>query len=445
MARKKKGKGQRKAAKNALREDQEAVKAPHTFVVHRGHVGNNVGTLTMDMRQVMEPYTATNLKLRKKNVFKDLVAVAGPLGVTNFIMFSKTPHGTNMRIARLPRGPTLHFQVEKYSLCRDIVSALKKPQTFEGQFHHPPLLVLNNFKPNNGNGAKDKESTDRLVSCNPQKLCATMLQNMFPSINIHKVKLNHVKRCVSFSYAPETDLIEFRHYNISVKPLGMSHRMKKLLTRKDLPDLGKFDDISEYLVQKRGEGSASESEAELDGPHNEVELSQNVSGKGNLLHQQSAIRLTELGPRMTLKLIKAEEGLCDGAVLYHSIIEKSPEEISEALKKKEEKKQIKAKRKAQQESNVAKKKALKEEQRKKTLAGMKRKLEEAGEEDARVNDDDEDAEWYQKEVGEAPDPELFSSKSNIPKRSNPKKKKFAIKNSGQLKSARPKKKGKLNK
>lgn len=64
-----------------------------------------------DMRKVMEPYTASNLKMRKKNMLKDLVSVAGPLGVTNFIMFSKTPHGTNMRIARLPRGPTLSFQV----------------------------------------------------------------------------------------------------------------------------------------------------------------------------------------------------------------------------------------------------------------------------------------------------------------------------------------------
>ena len=32
----------------------------------------------------------------------------------------------------------------------------------------------------------------------------------------------------------------------------------------------------------------------------------------------SAIRLVELGPRLTLSLLKIEEGLCDGEVLYHS-------------------------------------------------------------------------------------------------------------------------------
>lgn len=135
--------------------------------------------------------------------------------------------------------------------------------------------------------------------------------------------------------------------------LGMTRRMRKLITRKNLPDLSKFNDISEYLTQKHGEGSASESEPELDGPHNEVnsilvsimtsytiqtwefdlqvELAQIISGKGNLLHEQSAVRLTELGPRLTMKLVKAEEGLCDGEVLYHSLIEKAPEEIAEIL------------------------------------------------------------------------------------------------------------------
>lgn len=33
--------------------------------------------------------------------------------------------------------------------------------------------------------------------------------------------------------------------------------------------------------------------------------------------QQSAVRLHELGPRLTLSLIKIQEGFCDGQVLYH--------------------------------------------------------------------------------------------------------------------------------
>ncbi|XP_039269096.2 suppressor of SWI4 1 homolog [Styela clava] len=432
MARKKKGKAKKNASKNALREIEEISRAPHSFVFERGHVGNNVSTLAKDMRLVMEPYTATNLKLRKKNVLKDLVSIAGPLNVTNFIMFSKSPNGTNMRIARLPRGPTLYFQVTKYSLNHDIVSALKRPQTSEGQFRHPPLLVLNNFKDTPNKSDENKGNFE----VNPRKLCATMLQNMFPSINIHKVKLNQVKRCVSFSYDQETDLIEFRHFNIAVKPMGMSRRLKKLVARKDLPDLSKYSDISEYLTQKPGEGSASESEADPDGPHNEVELPPtSVSGKDDLLNQKCAIRLTELGPRMTLRLIKCEEGLCSGDVLYHSLIDKTKDELEETLKKKAEKKKLKAKRKAEQAKNVAKKQEEKETLKKKSLAGMKRKLEENEDSDddfepetPKLEQVDDDAEWYRKEVGQEPDKETFAT-SEVTKKFGGKKRRKTGKDS----------------
>lgn len=87
-------------------------------------------------------------QVRKKNVLKDFVAVAGPLGVTHFMIFSKTTTNINMvrshqtkktfvifclpvpllilwhvffffffpkRLARLPKGPTLTFKVLKVS------------------------------------------------------------------------------------------------------------------------------------------------------------------------------------------------------------------------------------------------------------------------------------------------------------------------------------------
>lgn len=43
----------------------------------------------------------------------------------------------------------------------------------------------------------------------------------------------------------------------------------------------------------------------------------------------SAIRLAEIGPRLKLKLIKIEEGISDGEVLYHEFIAKTPEEVQE--------------------------------------------------------------------------------------------------------------------
>jgi ribosome biogenesis protein SSF1/2 len=58
-------------------------------------------------------------------------------------------------------------------------------------------------------------------------------------------------------------------------------------------------------------------------------LKQDINTKGaiNLKSTTSAIRLSEIGPRLKLKLVKIEEGICDGEVLYHEYMKKTPEEI----------------------------------------------------------------------------------------------------------------------
>merc|ERR1711981_280493 len=68
------------------------------------------------------------------------------------------------------------------------------------------------------------------------------------------------------------------------------------------------------------------------------------------------IRLTEFGPRMTLKLTKIQEGVNDGEVLYHAYQEARDE--SELMKMTQDKrlKEIeKKKRKATQMDNIEKK------------------------------------------------------------------------------------------
>ena len=42
--------------------------------------------------------------------------------------------------------------------------------------------------------------------------------------------------------------------------------------------------------------------------------------------QSSAVRLIELGPRIRLDLIKIEDGLQDGEVLYHKLQSKTDEQ-----------------------------------------------------------------------------------------------------------------------
>lgn len=396
---KSKTKNQKKARATANHVAEETYGAvPHSFVFHRGQIGKNVGQLVLDVRKVMEPYTAETLKVRKKNVLKDFVSIAGPLGVTHFMIFSKTPSSINMRLARLPKGPMLHFRVLKYSLVKDVVSSLKKHRMHEQQFTHHPLLILNNF------------GSDGMQV----KLMATMFQHMFPSINVHKVSLNNIKRCVLLNYNPESQEIEFRHYSLKVVPVGMSRGVKKLMQER-FPNMSKFEDISELLMKG---ANLSESEAEQDGEHNITELPQVYSGRGNMASQQSAVRLTEIGPRMTLQLMKIQEGMGEGNVLYHSISSKTEEEIQEILKRKEAQLKEKEDRRKKQEQNVSQKKEKRDEHKKKSLEGIKRKHDE-DEEDSEVEDpgmqddraaaveSDDEAEYYRQAVGEEPDEDMF--------------------------------------
>ncbi|CAH0558810.1 unnamed protein product [Brassicogethes aeneus] len=397
MAKKRKGRSVRKNA-NANTEAEEIVQAPHSFVIHRGLPGGHTTELTKDFRKVMEPYTASSLKERKKNTIKDFVSIAGPLHVSHLSIFSRTETGMFLKIARLPRGPTLSFKVHNFSLARDVVSSLKKQIVVEEAFKHSPLIVLNSFS---GEGLQ-------------MKLMASMFQNMFPTINLTSVDLNTVRRCVLINYNPATKLVDFRHYVIKLVPVGVSKGVKKVVQGK-VPNLARCSDISEFLTKA---GLLSESEAEED-PSNHVTLSQKIMTRGNMESGKSAIRLSELGPRLTLQLIKIEDGLLDGEVLYHDLIQKTEEEKVEIEKTREKKKKLKEKRKKIQEQNLKAKDQVKQDLKEKSLKGMqkgksetdiliRKSLKEANEQMPMHEDDDR--EYYREEVGEEPDQDLFTSR-----------------------------------
>jgi ribosome biogenesis protein SSF1/2 len=108
-----------------------------------GEVGPSVSQLVKDVRSMMQPDTAARLKERKANKLKDYLTMSGPLGVTHLMLFSRSESGnTNMRLAITPRGPTLHFQVEKYSLCKDVRKALKHPKGGGKEYLTAPLVWL---------------------------------------------------------------------------------------------------------------------------------------------------------------------------------------------------------------------------------------------------------------------------------------------------------------
>ncbi|XP_066064379.1 suppressor of SWI4 1 homolog isoform X2 [Chamaea fasciata] len=404
-------------ARARLRSEQEFGSAPHSFVFPRGRAGTSVRSLSRDLRRALEPFTARSLQVRRSNSLRDLVAVAGPLGVTHFLVLSKSQSGINLKIFRLPGGPTLTFKVLQYSLVRDVVSALRRHRMHEQQFLHPPLLVLGNF------GAAQIHV----------KLMAGMFQGLFPALSVHRLNLNSIRRCLLISYDAESQLLEFRHYSIQVVPVGLSRGIRKILQEK-FPNLGRAEDISDLLT---GNVVLSESEAEPDGTQNVLELPQNVAGRGNEAAQQSAVRLTEIGPRLTLQLVKVEEGLGQGNVLYHGLAPKSEEELQELLARKERQLQVRAERRRRQEQNLERKRQQRLQHRERSLAGMRRAsgdpkgdpkggpkggpgdpggdsdVEEPGAPEAGEAEpsDEDEAEYYRQELGEEPDTDLFPGSS----------------------------------
>jgi ribosome biogenesis protein SSF1/2 len=181
-----------------------------------------------------------------------------------------------------------------------------------------------------------------------------------------------------------TFILNFRHYAIVTKSVGLSRPLKRLnkaekfLAAKPgkkgaLPNLGKLNDISDFMIGgENGDGYMTDitSGSELD-TDAEVEVVEDEPKKGYRPKKvdengdeeervaKRAVKLVELGPRMTLRLIKVEDGLCSGKILWHEHIQKTPEEVKELEQRWEKRRQEKEKRKKQQKENLAKKRAAK--------------------------------------------------------------------------------------
>jgi ribosome biogenesis protein SSF1/2 len=412
---------------------------PKSFIFKRGKVGQTVKTLVEDMRLVMSPNTAVNLKEQEKNSIKDFVNVSGQLGITQFFVFSATEVGTYMRLLRIPAGPSLTFRVMNYSLMSDIHKLQSRPKSVSAEIKQcAPILILNNFS-----GEE-----------NHVKIMASAFQNAFPALNVHTMKLKDAKRVVLIHYDKTDSTIEFRHYLISTTQLGLQKSVKRILQRK-VSDLGDMDDISEYILSQTG---ATESDAEdmanddaqVDLPDTLNTTSRNRRKKaaraaaatsaasaengedGNDVSVaaagterklvQSAVRLSEVGPRMQLKLLKVEEGLNEGMVLYHALKTKTEKEIEALERKRARAAAAKEQRRREQEERVARKKGLpigndgeeadddgSDEEASSSRPKKRSKVTFEDHEDynyerapEEVIQRPDDVEWYRQEVGEEP-------------------------------------------
>lgn len=407
-------KGAPPAPGNAPKKSNE--RSPKSMVIRIGasEVGGSVTQLVKDVRTMMEPETASRLKERRSNKLRDYTTMAGPLGVTHLLLFRRSKSGnTNLRLAVTPRGPTLHFRVESYSLCKDVHRSQKRPRSGgKGggkEFLSPPLLVMNNFStPSKAEaGGQTNGESDKQIPKHLETLTTTVFQSLFPPINPTTTPLKNIKRVLLLdrnthqsapsnpsNTATATDSASYtltlRHYAIETrtaksipKPLRRLDAAAKLphagqkRKRAALPNLSKLDDVADYLLDPAhaadGFTSGSESEPETDA---EVEVLAPSTLKPPPKHarrqsdhhhttrpaddngpraEKKGIKLHELGPRLRLRLTKVEEGLCGGRVMWHSYLEKSVEEVRELERVHEERRVERERRREVQRENVERK------------------------------------------------------------------------------------------
>lgn len=249
---------------------------------------------------------------------------------------------------------------------------------------------MNNFSTQ----PKPDDKTPPPVPKHLESLVTTMFQSLIPPLNPQATPLGSVKRVLLLNREPPTDpannayTVTLRHYTISSKVTGIPKPLKRLNQAeggekkerrgRSLPNLGKLEDVSQFLLDGDADmgnyTSASESEADTDA---EVEVLANTTRKvlNRSKHQKEmakaakdeksgsrlgvekrAVKLTELGPRMRMRLIKVEEGLCGGKIMWHDHVQKSAAEQKELEKKWEERRKEKEERRRIQKENVERKK-----------------------------------------------------------------------------------------
>lgn len=406
--------------------------------LHASAVGAPVSQLTADFRRLMSPDTAARLRERRANKLKDYLAMAGPLGVTHLFMFSRSKNGNiHFRVALTPRGPTLTFRVEKYSLSKDVGKSQKRYKGGDlGVWARAPLVVMNNFAqtPKTDNTTEQESSPEDRDTIAVQKqlesLMTTVFQGIFPPITPSNTQLSSIKRILLLNREspptkpksnPSPDqqqgkfTITLRHYAITTRPASTSKRIRRLdptnthhhrsnttssTTTKTssgtstLPNLSRLQDAADYLLSPShptsGDGYTTASDTELD-TDNEVEVlstqthqkvlskkqrqrlanSRNTTDadgddnpspssqqpstaeKGHI--EKRAVKLLELGPRMKLRLVKVEEGICAGRVMWNEFVSKSKEEENELEGRWKVRREEREERRRKQRENVERK------------------------------------------------------------------------------------------
>jgi ribosome biogenesis protein SSF1/2 len=356
------------------------------LILRRGKVGIYLQKLIKELRVLLYPYCAINLKESKKNSLKDFLQLVDMYNLSHMFAITNTEKNSYLKLAKMPSGPTLTFKIDKYSLSGDIAEIMKNKRPLNKSFHHVPLIILNGF--NTNKLSKEYEE--------PVKVSSTMFQSIFPPLNLNELDIKLAKKVIlmNLNTDGETPIFEMRHYDVDVEKKGSKKTISNILNNKKT-DFSGYNNISEYILNQTGYTDASDNEGD-----NEVQLIserqktqkiENNDKKKNSLSLQedqngeneeenvnakklkklsnfetkkiteessNTIKLNEIGPRLNLDLVKIEEGFFKGNIAFHKIVKKSKKEILEKAKLLKEKKLEKKTRREEQEKNVQKKEEL---------------------------------------------------------------------------------------
>jgi ribosome biogenesis protein SSF1/2 len=281
--------------------------------------------------------------------------MAPVLRVTHLLAFTLTDIAPSMRIVRLSNGPTLSFRVERYSLMRDVIASSRHAKSLSSiESMSAPLVRIIFLLPSLTSFLK-KLFIKKLVLASfpppspttPPHLTLVMktFQTLFPPLAPHKLALSSARRVVLVAYNADRGTIDWRHFRITVKPYGVSRRVRRVLQGTGATirggggggsgavlDLGNENDVADYVLRAHGgrggasvdggyETAASEVSSVAEGTDAEdiVSLAEDYVGRNNRKGQKRAVHLDEIGPRMELRLVKITEGVPgkEGAVIHH--------------------------------------------------------------------------------------------------------------------------------
>ena len=375
-------------------------KIPKSLVFRKGKTVAELAELVTDLRKLMQPYTAIHFqedaRNRKLTLQQYATHLALPLGMTHLLQISQSPNGNNscsLKIARLPAGPVLHFKIRQFSLNRHIRSKQKRPIAWTPALSsNSPVVVTHQFL---------DTTTQQQQQQQPHlKLLQVTFQNMFPTLNVSQVQLQHCKRVVLFQRelvsSAETDTdsskekeevrVTMRHYAITTRATGIAAPLRRL-ARGKIPNLTHVRDIAEYMEQQHATKSSysdDDDEEEDDGAGSTVVTSASgtttTSSTSSTSQQQRALKLVELGPRLDLSLMGVTTGLdtttTDHPWLWHAT--KTPEELARLSRARQQRSAAVAARRSQQEANVAAKQAKKDAKAQRRKERREEKEEESG-------------------------------------------------------------------